>query len=111
MKAYDKLVRDRIPEIIAADGGKRAVIRACVDDVEYLARLLDKLREESAELVAASGDREGIAKEIADVLEVLRAIQACAGLDSAEVEAVRERRLKERGGFEKRLILVEADEP
>lgn len=103
MKTYDKLVRDRIPEIIAARGEK-ASFRPCADDGEYLVRLIAKLREEIDEF-----DRDRNAEELADVLEVIRALCARLGIDPAEVEAVRTKKETERGAFEKRLILVEAE--
>lgn len=103
MKAYDKLVRDRIPEIIAARG-QEARFRPCADDAEYLERLVAKLREEADELA-----RDRNAAELADVLEVVRALAAHLGLDLAEAEAVRAAKAAERGGFDRRLILEEAE--
>ena len=103
MKTYDKLVRDRIPEIIAGRGGQ-ATFKACADDEEYLARLVAKLREEVDEF-----DRDRNAEELADILEVIRALCLRLGLDPAEVEALRVRKEAERGAFGKKLVLVEAD--
>ena len=103
MKTYDKLVRDRIPEIIEGRGGK-ASFRPCADDAEYLIRLVAKLREEVDEF-----DRDRNAEELADVLEVVQALCRRLGLDPADVEALRAKKAAERGAFEKRLILVEAE--
>ncbi len=103
MKTYDKLVRDRIPEIIEARGAK-ASFRACADEAEYLERLIAKLREEVDEF-----DRDRNAEELADVLEVVRALCARLGLDPVDVEALRAKKADERGGFEKRLILESTD--
>jgi predicted house-cleaning noncanonical NTP pyrophosphatase (MazG superfamily) len=103
MKTYDKLVRDRIPEIIEGRGGK-ASFRDCADDDEYLVRLIAKLREEVDEF-----DRDRNAEELADVLEVVKALCLRLGLDPLDVERLREKKAAERGGFAKRLILVEAD--
>lgn len=103
MKTYDKLVRDRIPEIIEARGAK-ASFRACADDEEYLARLVAKLREEVDEF-----DRDRNAEELADILEVIRALCLRIGIDPREVEALRAKKAAERGAFGKRLILVEAE--
>ncbi|HTK60672.1 MAG TPA: nucleoside triphosphate pyrophosphohydrolase [Candidatus Baltobacteraceae bacterium] len=100
---YDKLVRDRIPEIIEARGGK-ASFRPCADDEEYLVRLVAKLREEVDEF-----DRDRNAEELADVLEVVRALCLKLGLDPAAVEALRVKKAEERGAFEKRLILESAE--
>jgi len=103
MKVYDKLVRDRIPEIIEGRGGK-ASFRLCADEDEYLARLVAKLREEVDEF-----DRDRNAEELADILEVVRALCLRLGLDPREVEALRAKKEAERGGFEKRLILESAE--
>jgi predicted house-cleaning noncanonical NTP pyrophosphatase (MazG superfamily) len=69
---YNKLVRDKIPEIIAKQG-KRVSFRALQGD-ELKAALKDKLIEETYELVNAETE-EQIIEEIADVLEVLEWIQ------------------------------------
>ena len=103
MKTYDKLVRDKIPEIIEGRGGK-ASFRPCADDAEYLSRLVVKLREEVDEF-----DRDRNAEELADILEVIRALCLRLGLDPRDVETLRAKKEAERGGFEKRLILVEAE--
>jgi predicted house-cleaning noncanonical NTP pyrophosphatase (MazG superfamily) len=103
MTIYDKLVRDRIPEIIESRGGK-ASFRACADEGEYLSRLVAKLREEVDEF-----DRDRNAEELADILEVIRALCVRLGLDPQDVEAIRAKKEAERGGFEKRLILESAD--
>jgi len=99
---YDKLVRDRIPEIVAARGGV-AKTRVCADDEEYLARLVAKLREEVDEF-----DRDRNAEELADILEVIKALCLRLGFDPLEVEALRAKKEAERGAFGKRLILEEA---
>lgn len=97
---YDKLVRDKIPEIIR-QGGKEPVCRVAdrEEALEYLAR---KLQEEAAEY-ARSRDVE----ELADVLEVIRAIAAERGVSPEALEAMRQAKANARGGFARRLILEE----
>ena len=110
MMKYDKLVRDRIPEIIAARGGD-ARVRICADEDEYLARLVAKLREEVDEFAAEASEparRQAGAEELADILEVIKALCLRLGFDPQEVEALRAEKEAERGAFEKRLILEEA---
>ncbi len=94
---YEKLVRDRIPEILDAKGV--AYEARVADDREYRAELIRKLSEESAEFAEA-----GAVEELADVLEVLAALRALP--EYAEVEAVRAAKLAERGGFGARLIVA-----
>ena len=59
MKIYNELVRDKIPEIIAADNGKTCVTRIMEDD-EYLKSLNTKIQEELKEYLE-SGDVENFA--------------------------------------------------
>ncbi|HUY45841.1 MAG TPA: nucleoside triphosphate pyrophosphohydrolase [Streptosporangiaceae bacterium] len=99
--AYDKLVRDRIPEIIELRGD-RPVTRV-LDDATYRAALLAKLVEESEEArQATAADLPG---ELADVLEVLHALTASAGLTWDQMEAAAAAKRARRGGFGKRLFL------
>ena len=97
---YDKLVRDRIPEIIS-QSGKEAVFHP-VDREEALDRLARKLQEEAAEYEES---RE--IEELADVMEVIFAIAAERGVSPEELEAIRARKARERGGFARRIVLEE----
>ncbi len=99
---YDKLVRDRIPEIIEAQGKK--CVCSTLSDEEYLLRLDEKLNEELAEY-----QEDKSMEELADLLEVVRAVAAARGSSFEEVEALRREKAARRGGFEKKLLLVEVD--
>ena len=100
IKTYNKLVRDRIPKIIEDSGGKcRTKI---LSDDEYLAMLDAKLREELDEYY-----RDKNLEELADLLEVIRAAAIAHGYTLDDLEAVRAKKAAERGGFEKRILLVE----
>lgn len=101
-RPFDKLIRDRIPELMDADGVRYAV--DVLDAGAFRAALLAKLEEEAAEARAAEGRAE-VVKELADVLEVLEALLAVDGIGWDEVRAVQGARRAERGGFEKRLRL------
>ena len=100
---YNKLVRDRIPEIIAASG-KRCETRILSED-EYLAMLKAKLHEEIAEYEHSSE-----LEELADILEILHALAAASGATPAELEAVRASKAKKRGGFAEKICLLAVDE-
>lgn len=80
MKVYNKLVRDKIPEIIEADG--KTCKTKILSDEEYIAALETKLNEEVAEYQADKN-----LEEMADVLEVLQAICVARGyrLDGKEI--------------------------
>ena len=95
---HDKLVRDLIPDIIAADG-KTCVTRT-LDDAAYIAALDAKLAEELAEYHA-----DGSAEELADLLEVMMAVAEARGYGFARVEEIRRHKAEKRGGFDKRIWL------
>ena len=101
--SWNKLVRDRISGIIAADG-KSAVTRVLGAD-EYRAALRDKLLEECSELLDAGTDE--IASEAADVLEVIFSYCSLHDMTEEQILAVREHRGKERGCFNDRVLLIE----
>lgn len=103
MIRYDKLVRDRIPEMIQA-AGKQCEVRV-LDDVEYAHRLDQKLAEELAEY-QGSGELE----ELADLVELVEAIAAARGMDWAGFESLRREKHLKRGGFSERLLLIAAEQ-
>ncbi len=99
-KTYNKLVRDRIPEIIEASG-ERCKTEILSDDA-YLKMLDAKLDEELAEY-----HKDQNIEELADLLEVIRAAAIARGYTLEELEAVRAEKAEKRGGFEKRILLIE----
>ena len=98
---YQKLVRDGIPRIIEAGGG-RPVTRV-LDQTGYLAALRAKLMEEADE--ARSAPDERLRSELADVLEVLHALAAAHDMSWEDVVAEADRKRGERGGFDQRIFL------
>jgi predicted house-cleaning noncanonical NTP pyrophosphatase (MazG superfamily) len=90
-----------IPEIIQAKGDVSLYHTA--DEVEYGQKLKEKLTEEAEEF----NDAETI-EEFADLLEVMEAIQKHFKFDPEEIKRVKEKKSKERGKFEKRIILDES---
>ena len=99
MKIYNKLVRDRIPEIIASDNGKTCSIRT-MQPVEYLKALNKKLQEELQEYLES-----GEVEELADLEEVLRAILDVKNVSYDDFESIRIKKANERGAFKKRIFL------
>ncbi len=100
---YDKLVRDRIPEIIESSG-KRAVTRVA-EDTEYLGYLRKKLLEEVDEYMA-SGD----VQELADILEVVSALGRQAGMPLSRLIETADDKRRARGGFDGRILLIRAED-
>jgi predicted house-cleaning noncanonical NTP pyrophosphatase (MazG superfamily) len=102
MPHYNKLVRDRIPEIIRAQG-KRLETSVLSED-EYLAQLNAKLREELAEYLESTTPTEQM-EELADMLEVIYAIAAAKGVSAEQLDALRRDKAGKRGAFAQRIML------
>ena len=98
MREYNKLVRDRIPDIIRRDGERP--ITHIAEGKEYEEALADKLQEEIVEFLENPS-----AEEAADVFEVIQAICALKGVDISKLEETRQKKADERGGFKDRIIL------
>jgi len=95
---FNKLVRDKIPDIIS-DKGEKAITHIA-DDEEYEDALRAKFHEEVEEFL------ENISvEEVADVLEVVHAICKFKGVDLNDLEEIRRKKAEERGGFNERIIL------
>lgn len=101
VRQYNKLVRDRILEIIEQRGGTST--HHIAGDEEYWNKLKEKLQEEVNEFLESEEP-----SEIADILEVLDAICAYKGIDKSELGVIKDKKARERGGFDRRIILEEA---
>ena len=100
---YNKLVRDRIPEIIE-DSGKSCVTEILSDEA-YL-RLVDaKLDEELAEYHSDQN-----IEELADLLEVIYAAAMARGYTLEQLESVRAAKAEKRGAFANKILLKEVIE-
>lgn len=102
MKIFNKLVRDKIPEIIKKSGGKPFTVILSPD--EYSKYLNEKLLEECNELINAA-DNLSKTEELADVLEVIYSIAKFSGISLKNLEEVRKNKKNENGGFESRIFL------
>lgn len=98
MKVYHKLVRDRIPQLIAEDG--RRPLTRFLSDWEYVAELKKKLIEEATEYQTS-----GALEELVDLGEVIHAILAFEKVDIATYQKMRADKRDARGGFEDRIFL------
>ena len=100
---YPKLVRDKIPEIIARDG--RTCDYRTMDATEYAEQLNRKAVEEATELANADTPEHAL-EEAADVLEVVLARVAVDGYTLADIEHARAKKRRERGGFDERILML-----
>ena len=99
---YNKLIRDKMPEMIEQNGGK-AVIRQLSHE-EFVRFLEMKLDEEAGEY-----HRDKTVEELADILEVVYALASLHGCTKEELLAVYDEKHEKRGGFKKRLLLIESE--
>ena len=100
MKTYNKLVRDKIPQIIEANE-KVPCTTKILNDQEYIESLNTKLQEELKEYLD-SGDIE----ELADLEEVLRAILDAKNVSYPDFEAIRKSKVDKRGAFKDKSFLI-----
>lgn len=103
VKVYNKLVRDKIPEIIEKSG-KTCTVETLTDE-KYIAMLNAKLTEELDEYQESKS-----LEELADLLEVMGAVVKARGYTWEDLTKVRKKKLEERGGFEKKILLKEVFE-
>ncbi|MBN9653272.1 nucleoside triphosphate pyrophosphohydrolase [Halobacillus sp. GSS1] len=107
MPIYNKLVRDKIPDIIAKSG--KAYEVQPLSNEAYAKELEKKLVEETEEYLEAENNGESV-EELADILELVRALAVRHGSSFDEVEEVRRRKAEERGAFEERIYLVKVED-
>ena len=95
---YNKLVRDKIPEIIKQKG--KIPLTHIANDKEYWEKIKDKLKEEVNEFL----EEESIEK-MADIFEIITAINKYKKWDLKEVVEIQKRKRNKRGGFKNKIIL------
>jgi len=99
MTEYNKLVRDKIPQIIRA-GGEVPHVRV-LEQEEYLSSLEAKLDEEVNEF-----HRDKNAEELADILEVVYALADAISCSREELIQIYQHKHDARGGFNERIFLI-----
>ena len=102
MKIYNKLVRDKITDIIEADG--RIAKYRILDENEYRRELNKKLQEEVKEYL-----EDNNVEELADIVEVIYGILNSMDVSIKEFEKIRINKQEQRGAFEKKIYLEEAE--
>ncbi|UOQ92143.1 nucleoside triphosphate pyrophosphohydrolase [Halobacillus shinanisalinarum] len=107
MPIYNKLVRDRIPEIIEGKG--KSIRTRILNEEEYIDSLKNKLQEEVNEYLAADNDQEAL-EELADLLELIRAVTKIHDSSIEQVEKIRREKSDQRGSFHNQVYLVEVED-
>ncbi|QTC41493.1 nucleoside triphosphate pyrophosphohydrolase [Bacillus sp. V3] len=107
MPIYNKLVRDKIPEVIESNGKK--FLTKILSYEEYIIELKNKSFEELEEYCNAE-TREGALEELADVMEIIHALAKSHGSTLKEVEEIRRKKAEKRGAFDEKIFLIEVED-
>ena len=101
-KVFNKLVRDKIPDII--ENNNEVAITRILNADEYRNELYKKLIEEANEVISSKTTKETL-EELADVLEVINAISKLESKNLDDIIEISNQKRLKRGGFEKRIFL------
>ncbi|MGE6551346.1 nucleoside triphosphate pyrophosphohydrolase [Bacillus mycoides] len=103
MPTYNKLIRDKIPQIIK-NNGKTPTIRILPED-EYIKEICKKTEEEITEYLEAKIKPHKL-EELSDLLELINALAEYEGTTLEEINTIRKKKAEERGGFSDRVFLI-----
>ncbi len=101
---YNKLVRDKIPENIDGEKGRKCKYKI-LDDTEYLQELNKKILEEANEFI-----EENSIEELGDLMEVINAIMKLEGYKMEEVYKIMKAKAEKKGAFNDKIYLEYVDE-
>ena len=107
MPIYNKLVRDKIPQIIKASG--KSPTTKILNEKEYITELRKKSQEELQEYLSAETDQEAL-EELADLLEIIHALAKVHSSTIEEVDKIRVEKAAKRGGFSDKVFLIEVQD-
>lgn len=107
MPIYNKLIRDNIPQVI--EKTNKQFSTRTLSTEEYMVEVKNKLNEELEEYQIASTNEEAV-EELADILELIHAAAKIHGATIEQLEEVRRAKAEKRGGFEKRIFLMEVED-
>ena len=102
MKTYNKLVRDKIIDIIESEGRKTSY--KILDNEEYRNELNKKLQEEVNEYI-----EDNNIEELADIVEVIYGILNSMDVSIEDFEKIRISKQEKRGAFNKKIYLEKAE--
>ncbi|WLR57330.1 nucleoside triphosphate pyrophosphohydrolase [Mesobacillus subterraneus] len=107
MPTYNKLVRDRIPEVIGNTGKKFST--RILNETDYIIELKKKAYEELDEYVNTDNNKDAV-EELADLLELIHALSEYHASSIDKVEEVRKLKAEKRGGFKEKIYLIEVED-
>lgn len=107
MPIYNKLVRDKIPEILENKGLRYKT--KILDDTDYKKFLRIKLDEEISELDEAITNEEKL-EELSDILELIFAMTKQLRFNQDHLINKTNLKRKNRGGFEDKIFLIEVED-
>ncbi|MGG5805995.1 nucleoside triphosphate pyrophosphohydrolase [Bacillus mycoides] len=101
---YNKPTQNNIPQIIKSNG-KTPTTRILAED-EYIKEICKKTEEELTEYIEAKTKPDKL-EELSDLLELINALAEHEGSTLEEINNIRKKKEKERGGFSDRVFLIE----
>ncbi|MGH1054574.1 nucleoside triphosphate pyrophosphohydrolase [Bacillus paranthracis] len=104
MPTYNKLIRNKIPQIIKSNG-KNPTTRILPQD-EYIKEICKKTQEELTEYLEAKTQPDKL-EELSDLLELINALAEHEGTTLEGINNIRKKKAEERGGFSDRVFLIE----
>lgn len=103
---YNKLIRDRIPEIVKKAGWRTTT--KTLRKTAFLGALKRKVSEEAEELIRAK-TKKGTIEEIVDIQELIDTLIPEFGSSKTELRKLQALKRKKRGGFKKGLFLIKQE--
>lgn len=107
MPIYNKLVRDKIPQVI--EKTNKQFSTRVLSKEEYMVEVKKKMNEELEEYQEAITNEEAV-EELADLLELIHAAAKVHGATTEQLEEVRRAKAEKRGGFDKKIFLIEVED-
>ncbi|NWK71134.1 nucleoside triphosphate pyrophosphohydrolase [Bacillus paramycoides] len=104
MPTYNKLIRDKIPQIIKNNG--KTCTTKTLSENEYIKEICKKTEEELTEYLEATTKSHKL-EELSDLLELINALAEHEGTTLEEINNIRKKKAEERGGFQNRTFLIE----
>ncbi len=101
-KVFNKLVRDKIPELLDKNGGETET--EILSEEKYIKCLYEKLGEECKEVIETKS-REDLIEELADLYEVILSLIKVKNISMEEIETTRIQKREKRGGFDSKIFL------